>query len=159
MQSSVAGKVGELKVWVELMKRGCHVYLPIADVGIDAMVENRKGRVFRVGVQSRGHKDYNEASHSPTYFIVPEQENMDFFIASAKFQKADQDDYEESYWIFPLKEKREGLKPFLMSSGGIELIQRVSGHRELGTRADILKDFKNSWEQISEGRSLSYPSL
>ncbi len=51
------GKIGELLVVTELLKRGASVFLPVADQGIDAIVRSKDGQLSEIQVKTTVSED------------------------------------------------------------------------------------------------------
>ena len=49
-----AGKIGELYVFNELLKRGAAVYVPLVDEGVDALVQTSAGGVVELQIKVAG---------------------------------------------------------------------------------------------------------
>ena len=50
----IAGELGELYVFGELLKRGAVSYIPLVDTGLDALVRTSEGTVIEIQVKSAG---------------------------------------------------------------------------------------------------------
>lgn len=138
---AVAGRIGELFVFGELLKRGLAVYQPVIDEGLDALVRLPAGQVIELQIQSAG----GAGGKNPRWFQMPAfTPRPDFFIVGVEFRNGEVGDA----WVFP-------SAIFYAYASGINRTIRDldldSGQRKHGEPlTDRLCGFRNRWELIAD---------
>lgn len=138
---AVAGRIGELYVFGELLKRGLAVYQPVVDDGLDALVRLPAGQVIELQIQSAG----SSGGKNPRWFQIPAfTPRPDFFIVGVEFRNGEVGDA----WVFP------SAIFYAYASGISRTIRDLdldSGQRKHGEPlTDRLCGFRNRWELISD---------
>lgn len=133
----VAGKIAELFVFNELLKRGAVSYVPLVDEGVDALVRIPSGRVIELQIKSAG----GAGGKSPGWFNMGRMKaSSSLFIIFVEFT----DGEPGSAWVFP---KVFFDKYATKSDNGLDL---NSGIRKYGMALrDLLCGFRNRWELIT----------
>lgn len=138
--ASTAGKIGELYVFNELLKRGAAVYVPLVDEGVDALVQTSAGGVVELQIKVAG----GAGGKDPGWFQVPKvgpRENWFVIAVEAPEQKPG------NVWVFPSSvfDKYAGRPP----KGSPRDLNLDSGVKKYGMPLrDILCGFRNRWELI-----------
>jgi len=97
------GKGAEFLVFSELVKRGADVYLPIIDVGIDAILRLKTGTYLEIQVKS------TEVENQAGYFNVSNLElKLNPFIVCVDMSEKKMERYKKpEVWILPSTEFRK----------------------------------------------------
>src|SRR5437660_3150463 len=90
LDSQTKGKMGELAVLGELLKRGFQVYQPMVDTGIDCLVDVGEGNYKEIQIKSR----QDDAIFTPRKF---KPKDSFFLICSVSSRRGDY------LWVFPSK--------------------------------------------------------
>lgn len=137
----VAGQIGELYVFGELLKRGAAVYTPLVDEGLDALVRLANGQVIELQIKSAG----GTGGKDPRWFQISAfTPRPNFFIVGVEFSYGEV----AEAWVFP-------SMVFHAYATGSQLKTRDlnldSGKRKYGEPlTDRLCGFRNRWELISD---------
>ena len=138
--TQAAGKVAELYVFNELLKRGAAVYLPLVDEGVDAVVRTPTGHTIDLQIKSSG----GAGGKYPGWFQISRVEpRPDFFIISVESQEGEPG----NVWVFPstIFDKYASLPP----KGSPRDLDLDSGIRKYGMPLrDLLCGFRNRWELL-----------
>ena len=137
---SVAGQIGELHVFSELLKQGLEVYQPLVDEGLDALVRLPSGQVIELQIKSAG----GAGGKDPRWFQMPAfTPRPQFFIVCVEFL----DGEVANVWVFP------SMVFHAYASGSNLKIRDLNldmGKRKYGEPlTDRLCGFRNRWELIS----------
>lgn len=109
-------QLGNWEVFQELFERDMEVYLPVVDVGIDAIVKNKKGKLKLLQVKTRDPKSksdkgqYCDVSPEPKarrdfYVVYHLLKTDEFFVVPSKLYFAN------SMWIKKTKKWRMIFNP------------------------------------------------
>ncbi len=138
--TQMAGKVAELYVFNELLKRGAAVYLPLVDEGVDAVVRTSGGHTIDLQIKSSG----GAGGKHPGWFQISKVDpRADFFIISVESQEGEPG----NVWVFPstVFDKYASLPP----KGSPRDLDLDSGIRKYGMPLrDLLCGFRNRWELL-----------
>jgi hypothetical protein len=137
----MAGEIGELYVFRELLKRGIEVYKPLVDEGLDALLRLPSGDVLELQIKSAG----GAGGKDPRWFQMPSfTPRPEFFILCVTFLNEEV----EEVWVFP------SMVFYAYASGAKQKIRDLnleSGIRNYGEPLqDYLRGFRNRWELITE---------
>lgn len=137
----LGGKRAELYVIGELLKRGVVPYVPVVDVGLDALVRTPTGKIVELQVKSAG----SAGGEYPRWFQVPSVEpRRNFFIIGVEARDGDLADV----WVFPTTvfDKYAGRPP----KGSPRDLDLDIGARKYGIPLrELLCGFRNRWELIT----------
>ena len=90
----VAGEIGELHVFGELLKQGVAVYKPLADEGLDALARLPDGQVLELQIKSSG----GAGGKYPHWFQMPAfTPRHNYFIVCVAFSQTSV----AEVWVFP----------------------------------------------------------
>ena len=136
----VAGQIGELYVFSELLKQGLEVYKPLLDEGLDALVRLPNGQVIELQIKSAG----GAGGKDPRWFQMPAfTPRAEFFIVCVEFL----DNEVVAIWVFP------SMVFHAYASGSKTKLRDLnldSGKRKYGEPlTDRLCGFRNRWELIA----------
>lgn len=138
----IAGELGELYVFSELLKCGAVSYLPLVDDGIDAIVRTSEGAAIEIQVKSAG----SDGGKSRRWFQIDHIDpRANFMIVGVEFDKGNP----LCAWVFPsaIFDKYANTPP----KGSPRDLDLDSGIRKYGMPLkDLLCGFRNRWELISE---------
>lgn len=139
--TQMAGEIGELYVFKELLKRGIEVYKPLVDEGLDALLRLPSGDVLELQIKSAG----GAGGKDPRWFQMPSfTPRPEFFILCVTFLNEEV----EEVWVFP------SMVFYAYASGAKQKIRDLnleSGIRNYGEPLqDYLRGFRNRWELITE---------
>lgn len=136
----IAGEIGELYVFSELLKRGLAVYKPLVDEGLDALVRLPVGQVIELQIKSAG----GASGKDPRWFQMPSfTPRPEFFIVCVEFLHGEVDEV----WVFPSPVFHAYATG---SKGKIRDLNLDLGKRKYGEPlTDRLCGFRNRWELIS----------
>ena len=137
-----AGKVAELYVFNELLKRGGAVYTPLVDEGVDAVVRTASGHTVDLQIKSSG----GAGGKYPRWFQIPSVDpRPNFFIISVEAQ----DGEPGNVWILPsIVFDAYASRPPKGTPRDLDL---DSGSRKYGLPLrDLLCGFRNRWALIIE---------
>ena len=88
----IAGEIGELYVFSELLKRGAIPFLPLVDEGVDALVRTPDGAVVELQVKSPG----SARGKYPRWFQMASiSPRRSFFIVGGYREILDDNDYQQ----------------------------------------------------------------
>lgn len=137
----MAGEIGELYVFRELLKRGIEVYKPLVDEGLDALLRLPSGDLLELQIKSAG----GAGSKDPCWFQMPSfTPRPEFFILCVSFLNEEV----EEVWVFP------SMVFYAYAAGAKQKIRDLnleSGIRKYGgPLRDYLRGFRNRWELITE---------
>ena len=151
ISSQGKGKRGEFFVFGELIRRGFDLYLPVIDVGIDAVVRLKIGTYIEIQVKTTqaedqaGYFNVYDLKHQPNLFIICVD------TSEEKLKKWGQPEV----WILPSKEFSEyATKTTLKSYTRYHLPLPAKDKRhENKPRHDILKEYcanenEDAWELL-----------
>ena len=136
----VAGEIGELYVFSELLKRGAIPFLPLVDEGVDALVRTPEGALVELQVKSAG----SAGGKYPRWFqvanVIPRK---GFFIVGVEFV----DGQPADTWILPsIVFDHYANRPPKGTPRDLDL---NIGARKFGMPLrDLLCGFRNRWELI-----------
>jgi len=112
LDSQTKGKMGELAVLAEILKRGFQVYQPMVDTGIDCLVDVGEGNYKEIQIKSR--------QDSAVFTIRKFTPSDHFFVICSVNSK--QGDY---LWVFPSKVFHENATPSKDKRGREHLQLRI----------------------------------
>ena len=136
----VAGQIGELYVFSELLKQGLEVYKPLVDEGLDALVRLPSGQVIELQIKSAG----GAGGKDPRWFQMPAfTPRPRFLVVCVEFL----DSEVANVWVFPSMV----FHAYASGSGSkMRDLNLDSGKRKYGEPlTDRLCGFRNRWELIS----------
>lgn len=140
MTKQIGGKVGELYVFGELLKRRAVPYLPLVDAGVDALVRTAKGQVIELQIKTAG----SAGGKSPRWFQMGKiNPRKNYFVVGVEFTNGEPGDT----WIFPsvVFDKYAARPP----SGTRDLDLEVKPRKYGVPLRDLLCGFRNRWELIT----------
>lgn len=123
------GKRGELLVFAELMRKGAEVYVPLVDMGIDAIVRRQDGDYLEVHIKARA------VDEEDLYFSFEwePRPNRVFICVSLKGESP-------TVWVLPCqafkKYAREDKRGWHLSPS-----ETIRGDRSGKTRAELLEEY------------------
>ncbi len=97
MTTQQKGKLAELMVFGELIRRGADLYLPVVDIGIDAILRQKNGKYVEIQVKSTKAKD------QAGYFNASFEPRGNLFIVCVEMSREDEGEQPE-VWIIPSTE-------------------------------------------------------
>ena len=139
------GKRAEFLVFGELVRRGADLYLPIIDMGIDAVIRQKDGNYLEIQVKST--KAPGMAGWFNAYDLDYYAEKR-FFIVCVDLSKQPPET-----WILPsavfkkhatVWESKKGWKRYTL---GIDSRDTKHGNK---LRRDILQEYREAWELLIE---------
>lgn len=142
--SQQKGKRAEFLVFGELIKRGADLYLPVVDIGIDAILRRGDGTYLEIQVKS------TQATEQAGWFIVYDldlYEEERFFIVCVDMSRQTPE-----IWILPSKIFKEySYKPWKSKKGWVEYTLSINSRsRKHGNepRRNILKEYYEAWHLL-----------
>ena len=140
--TQAAGKIGELYVFNQLLKRKAAVYVPLVDEGVDAVVSTATGRVVELQIKVAG----GAGGKDPGWFQIPKVElRKNWFIIAVEAPGGEPGDV----WVLPsaIFDKYAAYPP----KGSPRDLNLDSGIRKYGMALrDLLCGFRNRWELVVE---------
>jgi hypothetical protein len=142
--SQQKGKQAEFLVFGELISLGFELYLPIIDVGIDALVRRKDGTFSEIQIKS------TEAENQAGYFNVKLSELQQrpedkFFIICVDFNKEkSKEKGKPNIWILPAKD----FKEYMVSGCRLLIYERSRKHNN-AVRCELLKNRFYAWELLT----------
>lgn len=141
ISSQHKGKLGELIVFGELIRRGAELYIPVVDTGVDAVVRGKSGQFVEIQIKA------TEATDQDRYFNFewdPKPRRY-FICVSLK-------DAPPSVWVLP----GNIFKVYALKSGGnwrLPLPEKRRGDSSGKTREELLKRYRaskneNAWRPL-----------
>ena len=141
------GKVGELIVLTEVLKRGASVFIPVVDtVGIDAIVRKRNGVLLELQIKTRG------TEYTSGWFdvYVPKDYRLEQLVVVF----VDIACKPEEVWIFPARV----LMDYAIKAGGgedypyfrLNLNARSRRHNNQLRRHLLQQDYLNTWYILTD---------
>ena len=138
--TQAAGKIAELHVFNELLKRGGSLYVPLVDAGVDAIVRTAGGHTIDLQIKSAG----GAGGKHPRWFQIPRFEpRKDFVIVGVEVAEGELG----NAWVFPsiIFDKYATRPP----KGTPRDLDLDSGTRKHGMPlSDLLCGFRNRWELL-----------
>lgn len=139
--SQQKGKGAEFLVFGELIRRGVDLYIPIVDIGIDALVRRNNGTFSEIQIKS------TEAEEQAGYFNVDDLDNHPqdkFFIICVDMNE---ENYLEkgkpNIWVIPVKD----YKNYMTASGRLPIYETRRGDNK--PRYILLQDYYYAWEKLT----------
>jgi hypothetical protein len=143
LTSQQKGKRAELLVFGELLKKGADLYLPIIDIGIDAIVRRKDGTFSEIQIKS------TEAEEQAGYFNVKLsdlQQHLEgkFFIVCVDFNEERAiEKGKPNIWVLPAKD----YKNYMTVSGRLPIYERRRGDKE--KRYKLLRNRFYAWKLLT----------
>ena len=140
--TQVAGKIGELYVFNELLKRGAIPCIPLVDEGVDALVRTHSGHIIEVQIKSAGAA----GGKDPRWFQVAKVEpRKNLFIIGVEVRDGESGDV----WVFP--SAVYNVYASLPPKGSPRDLNLESGKKKHGVvLKDLLCGFRNRWELVTQ---------
>jgi len=139
------GKMAELAVFGELLKRGVIPYVPLVDIkGIDAIIRKDDGRLLEIQVKSTYSKEMQGSFNVDDLVAKP-----NFFIIGVIGEGDMPGKYE--YWVFPSEVFRKNAQPIPHPDKGYKTyrLDLWSGKRKYGAYLkETLHEFYNNWDPL-----------
>jgi hypothetical protein len=135
ISSQHKGKLGELFVFGELLRRGAELYTPVVDTGIDAVVRGQRGAYKEIQVKS------TEANEQDRYFNFELEPTRNRFFVCVSLK-----DHPYSVWVIP----GSVFKKYALKSGGkwrLSLPEKIRGGPSGKTREQLLDRYCASKHQ------------
>lgn len=144
LNRNLAGKIGELYVFNELLNRGVAPYVPLVDEGMDAIVRGPEEQCLELQIKSAG----SAGGKYHRWFQMPKfGPRKNFFILGVEFN----DGLPRNVWVLPsaVFDKYAG-RPAKGSPRDLDL---DGGTRKHGMKLrELLCGFQNRWELIVDYR-------
>jgi hypothetical protein len=162
LDTQTKGKMGELAVLGELLKRGFQVYQPMVDTGIDCLVDVGEGNYKEIQIKSRE----DDAIFTPKLF---KPRNSFFLICSVNSKRGD------FLWVFPsaifyanaARFKNKKGKEFLqlrIGAEGSETFERFREYRDnfpkllVGAAPEVRMTIRRASKRV-EGEHFKQPDF
>jgi len=142
--SQQKGKRAEFLVFGELVKRGADLYLPVIDIGIDAIIKKQDGTYLQIQVKS------TESPEQAGWFNVWDLErykDKGLFIVCVEMSKESPE-----IWVLPsevfieyavISKPKEGWNKYTL---GIDSKDTKHGNE---TRRILLKEYLGAWHLLT----------
>jgi len=142
--SQQKGKRAEFLVFGELVKRGADLYLPVIDIGIDAIIKKQDGTYLQIQVKS------TESLEQAGWFNVWDLEHYKdkgLFIVCVEMSKESPE-----IWVLPsevfmeyavVSKSKEGWNKYTL---GIDSKDTKHGNE---TRRILLKEYLGAWHLLT----------
>ena len=141
------GKMAELAVFGELLKRGVIPYVPLVDIkGIDAIIRKDDGRLLEIQVKSTFSKGMQGSFNVDDLVTKP-----NFFIIGVIGEGDMPEKYE--YWVFPSEVFHKNAQQISPPDKGYTTyrLDLWYGKRKEGAYLkDTLRKFCNNWDPLVE---------
>ena len=140
MTTQAAGKIAELYVFNELLKRGAAVFIPLVDEGVDAVVRTAAGQTIELQIKSSG----GAGGKYPGWFQMSKvNPQPNFFIILVDAPEGQP----KATWVFPsIVFDAYAARPAKGTPRDLDL---DSGVRKYGLRLrDLLSGFRERWELL-----------
>lgn len=140
LDRQLAGKIGELHVFNELLKKGLAPYVPLVDDGVDAIVRFADGRTLDLQIKYSGGAGGKHPGWFQVDKIAPAKR---YFILAVEARNGEPGDV----WVLPSAVfDAYATRP---SKGSPRDLDLDGGTREYGMKLrELLRGFKNRWELI-----------
>ena len=136
------GKSAEFLVFAELLKRDADLYLPIVDIGIDAIIKKKDGTYLQIQVKS------TEADEQAGYFNVDdinEHPKENYFIICVDMNKEKSKiEGKPNIWILTAKD----FKEYMVAGHRLPIYERSHKHNN-EVRCELLKDNFEAWHLLT----------
>ena len=140
--SQQKGKSAELLVFSELIRRGVDLYLPVIDIGIDAIIRKDKNTYLEIQIKS------TEADEQSGYFNVDNfneyPEDRLFIICVDMNEKILKEKGKPNIWILPAKD----FKEYMVSGCRLPIYERSHKHNN-EVRYKLLENRFYAWELLT----------
>jgi hypothetical protein len=136
LDTQTKGKMGELVVLGELLKRGFQVYQPMVDTGIDCLVDVGDGNFKEIQIKSRE----DESIFTPRMF---KPRNRFFLICSVNSKRGD------FLWVFPSAVFHENATRF-KNKKGKEFLQLRIGPEGSET-FEKFREYRDNFQKLLVG--------
>lgn len=148
------GKRGEFFVFGELIKRGFDLYLPVIDVGIDAILRLKSGKYIEMQVKSTEARE--QAGYFNVYDLKP---RPNLFIICVDMSEEKQKEWgQPEVWILPSKVFSEYASKYPLKTGTRYLLSLPARDKRHGNklRREILKEYcantdGAAWNRLRKG--------
>jgi len=141
--SQQKGKLAELLVFRELVSRGADIYLPVIDVGIDAIIRREDGTHLDIQVKM------TEEGWSPTVWVPDDPQLLQGRVIIWVDMSKSQDNPE--VWIFPsdiFVEYSTKIGEW-QNSTHRRLILKAKRRGDDQPRRELLKKYRNAWKLLT----------
>ena len=142
MTTTHKGKRAEFLVFSELLRKEADVYVPLADIGIDAIIRKQDGKIIEIQVKSTEQGE-DEQCFQIAKSKIKTKTNR-YIILVDMSEGENKEDVE--FWILPAKE-------YIAHSTGTEYLKLdldAAPNHGKRLRRDLLKKYKNAWEDLLE---------
>jgi hypothetical protein len=141
--SQQKGKRAEFIVFGELVKKGANLYLPVIDLGIDAIIKKKDGTFSQIQVKS------TEASGQAGWFNIWDLEKYEgkkLFIVCVEMSKEPPE-----IWVLPSEifkkyandsKSKEGWHKYILG------IDSKDTKHENKLRRDLLEEYREAWHLL-----------
>ncbi len=136
------GKSAEYFVFSELLKRDADLYLPVIDIGIDAILRKKDGTYLEIQVKSTEKED--QAGYFNVYDINEHPEDK-FFIVCVDFSEEKSiEKGKPNIWILSAKD----FKEYMVSGCRLPIYEHSHKHNNK-VRCELLKNRFYAWELLT----------
>ena len=136
--SQQKGKRAEFLVFSELLRRGADLYIPVIDMGIDAIVRREDGTYLEIQVKSTEKED--QAGYFNVYDINEHPEDK-FFVVCVDFNEEKSiKEGKPNIWVLPAKD----FKEYMVSGCRLPIYERSQKY-ENKVRTELLQKNFEAW--------------
>jgi hypothetical protein len=135
------GKAAEFLVFSELLKKGADLYLPVIDIGVDAIIQQKGGTYLEIQVKSTEKED--QAGYFNVYDINEHPEDKFFIICVDFNEEKSIEKGKPNIWILPAKD----FKEYMVSGCRLPIYERSHKHNNK-VRFELLKNRFYAWELL-----------
>ncbi len=135
------GKGAELMVFGELIRKGVDLYIPIVDIGIDAIIKKKDGTYLQIQVKST--KAHEQAGYFNVYDINEHREEKFFIICVDMNEDNLIEKGKPNIWVLPATD----FKKYMVSGCRLPIYETRRGDKE--PRYKLLQDCFYAWESLT----------
>ena len=137
--STKKGKAAEFLVFSELLRRDADLYLPIIDIGVDAIIRQKGGTYLEVQAKSTEKEDQAGYFNIDLSELQQRPEDKFFIICIDMNQKNYIEQGKPNIWVIPAKD----YKKYMTASGRLPIYERRHGDKE--PRYKLLQNRFYAW--------------
>ncbi len=137
------GKAAEFLVFSELIRKGADLYLPVIDLGIDAIVRKKNGTCLEIQVKST--EEDEQAGYFNVYDLDKHPKDRFFIICVDMNKNRAKEKGKPNIWVIPV----DDFKKYMVSGYQLPIYARSRQHKN-ELRSELLKNRFRAWELLTE---------
>jgi hypothetical protein len=135
------GKAAELFVFGELLNSGADLYVPLVDMGVDAVLRRSDGTYVEIQVKSTEEDD--QAGYFNVYDLGEHPEDRFFIVCVDMNERNRKTEGKPNVWVLSSKD----FKEYMVAGCRLPIYERSHKHGNV-QRCELLKDRFYDWEHL-----------